>query len=114
MLSLHPQMITQGEYPEEMHKVRTADGYILTIHRIPYRAADTAGNKPVVLLLHGLLGSSADWVIAGPRKGLGKTGNKVKAIILPIAFIRKKVGLCAAVWTMTKCRYVPLTLNVFD
>ena len=92
----------QYNYPEETHEVHTADGYILTIHRIPHRASDPARSKPVVLLLHGLLGSSADWVIAGAKKGLGKTGWKVKPIILPIAFIvRKKVGIYFAIWIMT-------------
>jgi predicted alpha/beta-fold hydrolase len=76
MFSLHPQpqVIMQYNYPEETHEVHTADGYILTIHRIPHRTSEPAGSKPVVLLLHGLLGSSADWVIAGAQKGLGKTG----------------------------------------
>jgi predicted alpha/beta-fold hydrolase len=92
-----------ADYPEETHKVRSAEGYILTIHRIPYRVADSASSKPAVVLLHGLLGSSADWVIAGPQKGLGKRENKAKPIILPTEFIRRKVSLRVAVWTMTKC-----------
>ena len=76
----------QNNYPEETHEVRTADGYILTIHRIPHREL----SKPVVLLMHGLLGSSADWVIAGAQKGLGKKRKKVKPLIFPIAFIVRK------------------------
>jgi pimeloyl-ACP methyl ester carboxylesterase len=96
-------MIMLNNYPEETHEVRTADGYILTIHRIPHRAADPARSKPVVLLLHGLLGSSADWVIAGAQKGLGKTRKKVKLLILPTAFVlRRKFGFCFAVWVMAK------------
>jgi hypothetical protein len=74
--SLLPQskLITKHDYPEETHKVRTADGYILTIHRIPYSPLHFGeDHKPVALLLHGLLGSSADWVIAGPQKGLGNS-----------------------------------------
>lgn len=71
-------MITRNGYPEETHQVHTADGYILTIHRIPCRSSDQTSSKPVVVLLHGLLGTSADWVIPGRGKGLGKTGNKAK------------------------------------
>lgn len=59
-------------YPLEEHRVQTADGYLLTMHRIPYgRLSGPAANKPVVFLQHGLLCSSADWVLAGPEKGLG-------------------------------------------
>ena len=31
-----------------------------------------ADGKPVVLLQHGILGSSADWVMLGPNQSLGK------------------------------------------
>jgi len=46
--------------------VETDDGYILTLHRIA-----RPGATPV-LLVHGLLDSSATWVMMGPNKGLGK------------------------------------------
>jgi hypothetical protein len=48
----------------------TDDGYILTLHRIP--SSKGKAQKPPVLLQHGLLCSSADWVISGPGDGLGK------------------------------------------
>ncbi|KYM76202.1 Lysosomal acid lipase/cholesteryl ester hydrolase [Atta colombica] len=58
------QMIRKAGYPAEAHVVQTQDGYLLTLHRIP-------NNKyQPVLLQHGLLCSSADWVIAGKDKGL--------------------------------------------
>ncbi|KYN08590.1 PREDICTED: lipase 3-like [Cyphomyrmex costatus] len=59
------QMIRRAGYPAEAHIIQTQDGYLLTLHRIP-------GNKDQlpVLLQHGLLCSSADWVIAGKDKGL--------------------------------------------
>jgi pimeloyl-ACP methyl ester carboxylesterase len=96
-------MIKHNNYPEETHEVRTDDGYILTIHRIPHRTADPERSKPVVLLLHGLLCSSADWVIAGAQKGLGNPRKKVKPLKLPTAFVfRRKVGFSYAIWTMTK------------
>uniref|UniRef100_A0A1L8DPW0 Lipase n=2 Tax=Nyssomyia neivai TaxID=330878 RepID=A0A1L8DPW0_9DIPT len=67
------EMIQSYGYPVESHQVQTADGYLLTMHRIPYGRAHGAGpapNKNVVFLQHGLLCSSADWVVIGPRDGL--------------------------------------------
>ena len=50
----------------------TSDGYILALHRIPHgKEANPGGQRPVVFLQHGLLCSSADWVISHPTKGLG-------------------------------------------
>lgn len=46
------------------------------MHRIPYGVAEGAGpkpDKPVVFVQHGILSSSADWIIAGPKKGIGKS-----------------------------------------
>jgi lysosomal acid lipase/cholesteryl ester hydrolase len=53
--------------------VTTEDGYILTMHRIPYSPASNSSEKgrPVVFLQHGLLCSSVDWIIMGPGKALG-------------------------------------------
>lgn len=59
-------MIRQAGYPAEAHVIETKDGYLLTLHRIPGKK----GERPV-LLQHGLLCSSADWVIPGKDKGLG-------------------------------------------
>lgn len=81
-------------YPVEVHTVITQDGYILKMHRIPYGTSkylpeiidkpfnkliykleglQSDGNKrESVLLMHGLLCSAADWVVAGPKIGLGK------------------------------------------
>jgi lysosomal acid lipase/cholesteryl ester hydrolase len=36
---------------------------------------ESEGPRPVVLVIHGLLCSSADWVISTPSKGLGGTGR---------------------------------------
>lgn len=57
----------------EVHHVTTEDGYILEMHRIPHGIDDTNvdPNRPVVLLMHGLLCSSADWIMTGTDKGLG-------------------------------------------
>lgn len=67
-----PQILALHGYAGESHAVLTDDGYILTIHRIPYSKNATSKVSPrkTVLLHHGLLGSSADWIIPGPEKGL--------------------------------------------
>lgn len=59
-----PQLILKYGYGAEVHHATTEDGYILELHRIPKPGA------PVVLLMHGLLCSSADWVSIGPGNGL--------------------------------------------
>ncbi len=67
-------MIAKQGYPVEQYTVTTEDCYILEIHRIPFGKNDepVAGEiRPVVYLQHGLLCSSADWVIAAPEKSLG-------------------------------------------
>ncbi|XP_064551955.1 lipase 3 [Drosophila montana] len=58
-------------YPIEEHEVQTSDGYLLTMHRIPYskNTGDT-GRRPVMFLMHGVLCSSSDWVLSGPSNGL--------------------------------------------
>ncbi|XP_045483994.1 lipase 3-like [Pieris rapae] len=68
-----PQLVRKYKYPLEEHHVITPDGYILTLHRIPHgRDSNTQyGNKPAVFVMHGLLCSSADWVLTGPGVGLG-------------------------------------------
>lgn len=50
-------------YPAEVHQVTTADGYVIELHRIPPTASDAKESRPSVLLQHGILGSSADWVL---------------------------------------------------
>uniref|UniRef100_A0A1L8DPY1 Lipase n=2 Tax=Nyssomyia neivai TaxID=330878 RepID=A0A1L8DPY1_9DIPT len=61
-------------YPVESHEVETSDGYLLTLHRIPHGRnleEKSSSKKPVVFLQHGLLTSSAEWVVTGPEKALG-------------------------------------------
>lgn len=60
-----PDMIRNEGYAAEAHVISTEDDYLLTLHRIPGRF-----ESPPVLLQHGFLGSSADWVLAGPNKSL--------------------------------------------
>ncbi|XP_062537620.1 lipase 1-like [Armigeres subalbatus] len=64
-----PDLISKYGYEVEIHTVTTRDGYGLTMFRIlPQQPAPTA--KYPVLLTHGLLGSSADFVIMGPNNSL--------------------------------------------
>ncbi|XP_014270326.1 lipase 3 [Halyomorpha halys] len=62
------KIIRKYGYPAEAHNVTTADGYILTMHRIP--CTNTTKPKKVVFLQHCILCSSAVFVINGPKKSL--------------------------------------------
>ncbi|XP_046430772.1 lipase 3-like isoform X1 [Neodiprion fabricii] len=67
-----PELIEKYGYHSESHEVETEDGYILTVHRITGGAKHPPSpGKPVVILQHGVLSSSADWVIMGPSRSLG-------------------------------------------
>lgn len=66
------QLITSKGYPCEEYNIHTADGYILGIQRIPHgKHRPASGPRPVVLLQHGLLSSSADWVDNLVNQSLG-------------------------------------------
>ncbi|GAX81580.1 hypothetical protein CEUSTIGMA_g9008.t1 [Chlamydomonas eustigma] len=62
-------------YPLEQHVLTTEDGYVLTLYRIPSSGThksgnNPAGNKPAVLLSHGLLDSCACFLLLGPGRAL--------------------------------------------
>lgn len=63
-----PQIIEYYGHKVETHNVTTEDGYILTIHRIIQKSA---AQKGVVFLQHGLLDSSATWVMNTYNNSLG-------------------------------------------
>ncbi|XP_014224527.1 lipase 3-like [Trichogramma pretiosum] len=64
-------LVNNFGYPAEEHRVTTADGYKLRIHRIPGSPRNRqAFGKPVVFLQHGVLGSSDMWVLMGPNRDL--------------------------------------------
>lgn len=67
------ELIAKYGYPAEIHRLTTDDGYILEMHRIPGSPrSPPARGKRVVYLQHGLLDSSACWILMGPHHGLGK------------------------------------------
>ncbi|XP_068082721.1 lipase 3 [Anabrus simplex] len=66
------ELLAKYGYPAESHTVVTEDGYILTLHRIPYGKKSSAkANRPPVLIQHGIISSSVEWLIMGPEKSLG-------------------------------------------
>ncbi|KAF2894368.1 hypothetical protein ILUMI_11805 [Ignelater luminosus] len=61
-------LIRKKGYPSEKHTIHSKQGYILEMHRIPYGKRGPWGNRPAVYLQHGIVSSSADWVLSGPEK----------------------------------------------
>ncbi|CAB3254442.1 unnamed protein product [Arctia plantaginis] len=57
------QLMTKYNRNTEVYEVFTNDGYVLSLFRIP-------GNGTPIFLMHGLLGSADDFIIAGPESGL--------------------------------------------
>lgn len=64
LLPVQLEMLDYFNYPNEKHSVTTKDGYILEIHRIPNPG------QPPIILSHGVLSSSADFLVMGPNQSL--------------------------------------------
>ena len=70
-------MLKKYGYGCQIFNVTTEDGYINTLHRIlPRYSNELNGNitnktTKVIFLQHGLLGTSADYVMGSPEKSLG-------------------------------------------
>lgn len=63
------QLVLHHGYEVEAHTVQTRDGYMLRLHRIlPITENSTTVRN--VILHHGLMGSSDDWLLLGPSKAL--------------------------------------------
>nr|XP_045585758.1 gastric triacylglycerol lipase-like [Procambarus clarkii] len=69
-----PELIQVRGYPAEVHHVTTDDGYILEMHRIPHgrngRRRSSNGEPRVVFVMHGVLFSSAGFVLNDPDQAL--------------------------------------------
>ncbi|XP_023224001.1 lysosomal acid lipase/cholesteryl ester hydrolase-like [Centruroides sculpturatus] len=67
------EIIRSKGYPVEEYSVRTKDGYVLSVQRIPYGLSgkQNTANRPVAYLQHGLLESATDWVLNFPNQSLG-------------------------------------------
>ena len=65
-------IILHWGYAGEAHTVQTDDGYILTMHRIPYGKGQQPGSRPVVFMQHGLECSSSNWVTNLPTESAGE------------------------------------------
>ncbi|XP_036330298.1 lipase 3 isoform X2 [Rhagoletis pomonella] len=65
------QIINSNQYVCERHLVRTADGYEITLHRIPPKNVTHSHSRQPFILMHGLLGSGADFVLPGRARSLG-------------------------------------------
>lgn len=59
-----PKLIEKYGYKCDTYSIPTKDGYILDVHRIP-----KPGGYPI-FLMHGILDTSATWVLMGPDSGL--------------------------------------------
>ncbi|PZC72687.1 hypothetical protein B5X24_HaOG200585 [Helicoverpa armigera] len=65
------QLAQKYQYPIEEYIVPTDDGYVLTVFRIPpKKQVRDVQKRPVVFLMHGILGSADDWLLMGPEKSL--------------------------------------------
>ena len=68
--------MVEFQYPLEVYYATTEDGYILELFRIPggkgEKADPQAKRKQPIILQHGLTSCSIDWVLAGPRRALGR------------------------------------------
>ena len=65
------EIITSKGFKVERHSVKTEDGYILTVFRIPgAKDCTDPSNNPPVIFQHGILDSSDAWVCHGEKISL--------------------------------------------
>ncbi|CAN7981882.1 unnamed protein product, partial [Ixodes pacificus] len=69
------ELISTKGYPVEEYEAITSDGYVIGIQRIPRGKNESPDapltNKTIILLQHGMLGSSSDFVLNFPNQSLG-------------------------------------------
>ena len=85
-----PELIQYLGYNVEVHYVTTKDGYILGLQRLKgQKARDAVGSDNVILLQHGLFGSSARFT-SGPPNSVSITYKlSVIPIKIPEGFVRR-------------------------
>ncbi|KAF7287998.1 hypothetical protein GWI33_000058 [Rhynchophorus ferrugineus] len=66
------QFCEKYNYSLEAVDLTTEDGYVITVHRIrwPRYKKSCPDQRPVVLMMHGITGSSADFIVQGVGKSL--------------------------------------------
>uniref|UniRef100_A0A5F8HD48 Lipase n=1 Tax=Monodelphis domestica TaxID=13616 RepID=A0A5F8HD48_MONDO len=66
------QIISYWGYPSEKYDVKTEDGFILGVFRIPYgkRNSNQTAQRPVVYLQHGMFVSASIWIANPPESSL--------------------------------------------
>ncbi|XP_055527843.1 lipase 3-like [Wyeomyia smithii] len=66
------QLLEIDGYQGTPHRVVTEDGYVLKLYRIwsGNRPTPVNSSREVILLQHGILHSSADWLVLGPGRSL--------------------------------------------
>ena len=65
-------VIVKDGYKCEIFEVTTDDGYVLKIHRVMSKKDGKRSQKYPVFLMHGLYGSSINYLLSGPEHALGK------------------------------------------
>ncbi|XP_064971684.1 triacylglycerol lipase 2-like [Musa acuminata AAA Group] len=64
-------VVSPQGYECQEYEVKTQDGYILTMHRIPQgRGGGSAGKRQPVLLQHGVLMDGMTWLLNPPQQSL--------------------------------------------
>ncbi|XP_051152246.1 triacylglycerol lipase 2-like [Andrographis paniculata] len=64
-------MVEVQNYPCREHEVKTRDGFIVSVQNIPYgRSGKTPGERPPVLLQHGLSMDAITWLLSPPDQSL--------------------------------------------
>jgi hypothetical protein len=63
-------MVLKNGYPLEKLAVNTPDGWRLNMYRIPHGKGQQPGQRPVVLLHHGITLSSACFTLLQPNESM--------------------------------------------
>ena len=95
-------MVKSFGYPIEEHEVITQDGYILTLHRIPYGVKSTSKeNRQPVILAHCLMGSSAVFAYGPTNNSLAymlADAGKIKLVCLKCILRKFSISIGYDVW----------------